>query len=179
MDEIMQFRARVQELLESNTRLLEELRATDRKRMVREFFAVAGQKIGERPHVPDEETVRFRARLVIEEVIAEMVPAIFDESRSQPWRLKRLVEDAMWVVENCPVKVNLPELIDATIDTDYVVEGLRIAFGVDSTPVWQEVQRANLSKLGGPRREDGKLLKPEGWQAPDIEGSLRKQGWMK
>lgn len=29
------------------------------------------------------------------------------------------------------------------------------------------------------RREDGKVIKPEGWKPPDIAGELRKQGWEK
>jgi hypothetical protein len=27
------------------------------------------------------------------------------------------------------------------------------------------------------KRADGKILKPEGWKPPDIEGELRAQGW--
>jgi len=39
------------------------------------------------------------------------------------------------------------------------------------------VQAANCAKVGGATREDGKILKPKNWVAPDIEGELRKQGW--
>jgi predicted HAD superfamily Cof-like phosphohydrolase len=40
--------------------------------------------------------------------------------------------------------------------------------------VWKEVHRSNMAKLeGGVRkREDGKILKPEGWTPPDVEGVM-------
>lgn len=34
-----------------------------------------------------------------------------------------------------------------------------------------------MAKLGGPRRADGKVMKPIGWRPPDIEGVLNRQGW--
>ena len=41
--------------------------------------------------------------------------------------------------------------------------------------VWNEVQRANMAKvgLGGvKKREDGKVLKPDGWTPPDVEKAV-------
>jgi hypothetical protein len=35
-----------------------------------------------------------------------------------------------------------------------------------------------MAKEGGGAREDGKILKPPGWVAPDIAGVLRKHGWL-
>ena len=65
---------------------------------------------------------------------------------------------------------------DACADLIYVVIGLALAYGVDLRPVWQAVQRSNMAKLGGPVREDGKRLKPDGWAPPDIAGVLAEQG---
>lgn len=48
---------------------------------------------------------------------------------------------------------------------------------MDLDPLWQDVHRANMAKTTGPVRADGKRLKPEGWQPPDIAGVLRVQGW--
>jgi HNH endonuclease len=36
----------------------------------------------------------------------------------------------------------------------------------------------NWKHLGGPVAANGKRLKPEGWTPPDIEGELKKQGWL-
>jgi predicted HAD superfamily Cof-like phosphohydrolase len=40
---------------------------------------------------------------------------------------------------------------------------------IDMRPFFREVHRTNMWKLKGPKREDGKQLKPEGWKPPRIE----------
>ena len=76
-----------------------------------------------------------------------------------------------------PECANLVELVDALADLDYVVEGTRIEFGINGKPIADAVHAANMAKVGGGIRGDGKINKPEGWQPPDIAGELRKQGW--
>lgn len=61
---------------------------------------------------------------------------------------------------------------DALVDLAYVVIGAAIAWGIPFDAVWREVHASNMRKEGGARREDGKILKPEGWQPPDVEGAL-------
>lgn len=183
-DEIVRGRllTRIDELLENNTSKVLELRATDRKRMVREFFMLAGQTIGERPLVPDDEIVRFRLRLIAEEFFELLVAAfgLTKEGADQDAKDKSVLayESTMMLINRYRPDVDLPELIDASVDIDYVIEGLRVAFGVDSTPVWQEVHRTNMAKRGGSHREgDLKLLKPPGWVPPQIHTLLVAQGW--
>jgi hypothetical protein len=67
------------------------------------------------------------------------------------------------------------EAVDALADIAYVVIGTAVEWGVDLAVVWAEVQRANMAKVGGVRRADGKIGKPEGWTPPDIAGVLRRQ----
>lgn len=166
----------VKELQCSNTELVCQLRETDRVRMVREFFTVMRQPIGARPSVPSENEVRLGMRLVAEEFI-ELVSSVYAHSLNG-WHLRRMEREINSVIETNPINVNMTELADATVDLDYVVEGLRLRFGINSTPIWKEVHRSNLDKQGGPIREtDGKQLKPEGWIPPDIHYELRKQGW--
>lgn len=40
--------------------------------------------------------------------------------------------------------------------------------GLDLRPFFEEVHRTNMAKLGGPRRADGKQLKPADWKPPRI-----------
>jgi predicted HAD superfamily Cof-like phosphohydrolase len=72
---------------------------------------------------------------------------------------------------------DLPAAVDGLVDTIYVCLGAAVAWGVDLEPIFNAVHRANMKKVGGETRDDGKILKPAGWVAPDIEGELRKQGW--
>ena len=141
---------------------------------VRDFFAIAEQTPGEAPHVPSDEIVRFRLRLVAEEFL-ELLAASTDPPTDVAYRL---TEDVRAIVDKAPIKVDLPDLADACADLDYVVAGLRVAFGIDGEPIARLVHAANMAKQGGPKREgDQKRLKPPGWKPPDIEGELRRQGW--
>jgi predicted HAD superfamily Cof-like phosphohydrolase len=73
---------------------------------------------------------------------------------------------------------DLSEIADAITDLIYVLIGTAIAYGIDLRPVWDAVQAANMAKTGGGTRGDGKILKPPGWTAPDIDKILDEQGRM-
>lgn len=72
---------------------------------------------------------------------------------------------------------DLPGAVDALADIIYVCLGAAVTWGVDMSPIFRAVHTANMAKTGGSMRADGKILKPDGWVAPDISGELRKQGW--
>ena len=163
----------VTELQKANTRLLEERRAVDRRYQVSEFYRAMGVPVLDRPQVPPEERVRLRLRLVLEETLELLESALPNETSIIP-QCRRMLD---LIIQCGVVRVDLPAFVDALADVDYVVEGTRLEFGVDGGPVAGEVHRANMAKLTGPVREDGKRLKPEGWTPPDVEGELLKQGW--
>lgn len=66
---------------------------------------------------------------------------------------------------------DLLDFIDAIQDLKYVLYGAELALGIDSETHFAEVHDANMRKLGPDGnpiyREDGKILKPEGWVGPD------------
>lgn len=66
------------------------------------------------------------------------------------------------------IHAQLATLADCWVDEIYVRVGWALEFGIPLNRVWSAVQKANMAKVGGPVREDGKRLKPEGWQPPDI-----------
>lgn len=66
---------------------------------------------------------------------------------------------------------------DALADIAYVVIGAAVEWGIPLAEVFDEVHRSNMAKSGGPRRADGKVLKPAGWTPPDVVGVLRNCGW--
>ncbi len=79
--------------------------------------------------------------------------------------LKELT-DALWETED------FPEVIDALCDLLYVVYGFGVSIGTDLEPFFEEVHMTNMKKCSGPKREDGKQLKPEGWVPPRIKEML-------
>jgi len=67
---------------------------------------------------------------------------------------------------------DIVEIADACADLKWVIEGLEHTLQLPQQQIWDEVARSNLSKISEDgtvlRREDGKILKPEGWSEPDI-----------
>jgi len=169
--EVVRLRAREQELLEANTRLREEGRARDIRANVLQFHRVMDQPVLSEPQVPPEDRVRMRLRLIAEEFFEALEASLRDPELADT--REQVFED----IRDCKVIIDLPALADALCDLDYVVEGTRLEFGIDGGPVLAEVQRANMAKIGGEKRADGKIMKPEGWQPPDVARVLREQGW--
>jgi len=65
------------------------------------------------------------------------------------------------------------EQLDALIDILVVTMGAVRAAGWDGEAAWKEVMDTNFAKIDPEtgkvrKREDGKVLKPEGWSAPQL-----------
>ncbi len=70
-------------------------------------------------------------------------------------------------------------IADALGDIVYVAYGAAITYGIDLDAVLREIHRANMSKLGPDGspvlRQDGKVLKGDGYFPPDIRNTLLDQ----
>ena len=71
------------------------------------------------------------------------------------------------------------EELDALIDILVVTIGAIHSAGFDAEGAWNEVMKTNFAKIdldtGKVRkREDGKVLKPDGWVAPNLTPFLKK-----
>ena len=70
------------------------------------------------------------------------------------------------------------EALDALIDILVVTIGAIHSMGADGEKAWNEVMRTNMAKIDPEtgkvkKREDGKVLKPEGWLPPDLSDCFR------
>jgi len=121
---------------------------TDEQSMVEEFHKKFDILVHTSPTDASEDTKRLRIRLIQEE---------FDE-------LKESMAEG-----------NLAALAKEMADLLYVVYGTAVSYGIDMEPVFREVHRSNLSKVGGYKREDGKWVKPSTYSPADIEPLLAMQ----
>ena len=69
---------------------------------------------------------------------------------------------------------NIVDDLDALIDILVVTIGAIHSLGADAEGAWKEVMRTNFAKIDKDtgkvrKREDGKVLKPQGWTPPDLE----------
>ena len=72
------------------------------------------------------------------------------------------------------------EVLDALIDILVVTVGAIHSMGADAEGAWKEVMRTNFEKIDKEtgkvrKREDGKVLKPLGWKAPELAQFLEKK----
>ena len=116
--------------------------------MVAEFHRKFDIPISERPSIPPDATRQLRVRLIQEE-FAELQEAMTAQ--------------------------DLPAVAKELADLLYVVYGTAVSYGVDMDPVFREVHRSNLSKVGGYKREDGKWVKPPTYSPADVKPLLAKQ----
>lgn len=68
--------------------------------------------------------------------------------------------------------------LDALIDIMVVTIGALHSLGVDVEGAWKEVVRSNMAKINPvtgrvTKREDGKVLKPQGWTPPNLTPYLK------
>jgi predicted HAD superfamily Cof-like phosphohydrolase len=133
---------------------------TSTQNLVAEFHLKFSHPIATRPTMPDEKLRRLRLSLIAEELreLAEafgfgMSPVFFDRDPT--------------------IEPNLVLAADALGDLDYVVSGANLVCGFSGGLVIKEIHRSNMAKLGPDGkpiyREDGKVLKPEGWTPPHID----------
>lgn len=153
--------------------------------MVDEFHRVV---VGLRPEVPTgaaapdvptaipDDRLLLRGRLIVEEV-GELLCALTGHhgktEKAYKMQLKALF-DHMWETRN---PMDLIEVADGCVDSHVVISGTALEAGIPEDEVYVEVHRTNMAKAGGPVREDGKRLKPEGWKPPNIKKVLKKAGW--
>lgn len=141
---------------------------------VLEFMRGAKQGCPAAPTMPDAETRKLRAKLVLEEALEtvealgfELHPDIGDGGEMRDYEL----------MPN-PYGPNMTEIVDGCCDIKVVTTGTLIACGIPDDVVQDLVDDNNLEKLAkGTIREDGKLIKPPGHKPPDIAGFLAGIGW--
>jgi len=121
---------------------------TDMFNDVKQFQVAFGLNVGSKPELPFAPERLLRVRLLREE---------FDEY------IKAENED------------DIVEIADALADIIYIACGTAVSYGIPLDKVFDEVHRSNMAKLvdGKPiRRDDGKVLKPEGWTPPDTKRAV-------
>lgn len=89
--------------------------------------------------------------------------------------------------ENAYLEGNISGYVDGLLDLIYVAYGTLLMAGIDAATInacWNAIQRANMSKERASHSDDARstrknsldVVKPEGWEPPDIEGILRYMG---
>ena len=118
---------------------------TNELNKVKEFMTACGQEVNVVPTMPDEGTRQMRHSILIEEVMELQVATTHIDA------------------------------LDAITDILYVLLGTAHAYGLGDKlqAAFNEVHRSNMTKVmpNGKvlRREDGKIIKPDTYETPNLE----------
>ncbi|MGB0909173.1 MAG: MazG nucleotide pyrophosphohydrolase domain-containing protein [Nitrospirales bacterium] len=107
------------------------------------------------------------------DIQAEVRPTILDEF-TQTLRM-RLIQEEFDELQEAMKDKDLPSIAKELADLLYVVYGTAVSCGIDMEPVFTEVHRSNMSKVGGHKREDGKWVKPATYSPANISPILSAQ----
>ena len=89
-----------------------------------------------------------------------------------------LIDEEVGELEEAVMADDRVEQLDALVDILVVTMGAIRAGGFDGEGAWKEVMDTNFAKIDAEtgkvrKREDGKVLKPEGWKAPELAQFVR------
>ena len=108
------------------------------------------------------------------DIVVNPVTTVADE-RTRELRVALIQEEFDELKEALAVK-DLSSIAKEMADLLYVVYGTAVSYGIDMGPVFREVHRSNMSKVGGYKREDGKWVKPATYSPALIAPILEEQG---
>lgn len=143
--------------------------------MAREFHEAIGHPSLYVPAPVPDARLLLRIELISSE-IAELLCAmvgIRDKEITDYYKrgIKRLALDAYITHRKPP---DLSDIARQAVDVHVVVSGTSAEFGLPEDEVYEVVHKANMEKVGGPVRGDGKQMRPVGWQEPDVESIIQK-----
>ena len=130
---------------------------------VREFHEAFGHPVAEEPTAIADNRAELRLALILEEAIELAEAAGFDTAA-----LQEAVSKGLERIE----EPDVVGIADALGDLEYVVNGAALEHGINLPAVVTEIHRSNMTKLGPDGkpiyREDGKILKGEGYEPPRL-----------
>lgn len=147
---------------------------TKEQQLVRDFMLKAEQKCPPKPTVPDLKTRKLRARLMLEEVLETINDGLGLDVQDKYSEESLKIDNINFYEDKKP---DLVELADGLGDLYYVSYcGTALAYGIDMEPVFEEIQKSNISKfIDGYEDKNGKWKKGPSFRPPDIKSIIDKQ----
>jgi hypothetical protein len=103
-----------------------------------------------------------------------------EENISQYAMYLKLIDEEVAELHQAVVANDTVEQLDALVDILVVTIGAIHSAGFDGEGAWKEVMATNFAKIDRQlgkvrRREDGKILKPDGWTPPQLNKFLKRE----
>ena len=150
--------------------------------MVREFTKASGFKIPKTPQLMNKQEVIFITKMVIDELL-ELYATV-----GTPDEAKNVMKDIISEAKEVPYTeykggdevCAIAEQADAFVDILYYVHNAAVKKGLNLSSIFEIVHNANMEKRSPVtglfmKNEEGKIIKPLGWEAPDVVSEINKQ----
>ena len=156
----------------------------DQASHVRDFTVGAGQSCPDRPEPMSKEEVNFISKMILDEVMELMATVYTPEDAKR--ELKSMIDKS----KDIPLTAypegekglisKIADQADALVDIEYYMLNSACKKGVNLSSLFGIVHAANMAKRDPAtgkflKRDDGKIIKPAGWQPPDIEAEISRQ----
>merc|ERR1719450_379597 len=147
---------------------------------VLEFTTQTGTPCPNVPHMMDKKETNFITKMILDEVLELLA------TQYSPEEAKGLMIEMIQRAKNVPQirSNNTTELIaeqaDAFVDIWYYSLNAAAKKGVNLSKIFDRVHDANMAKRDPAtgqflRREDGKIIKPQGWKPPNVTAEILQQ----
>ena len=146
--------------------------------MVDEFTIASGAKNTEITEMSKEQ-VKFIAKMTIDELL-ELMITVFDAKESKAV-LHEIIDEAKELKYKELDKVDrIAEQADAVVDMIYYLLNATSKNNINVDPIFVGVHDKNMEKRDPKtglfiKRDDGKILKPEGWTPYNVSDEIKKQ----
>jgi predicted HAD superfamily Cof-like phosphohydrolase len=120
--------------------------------------------------------LRDKGALVFSNVAKFMIAAgqtVVSHNPVQAALYEKLIDEEYGEFKEAIMAKDEVEQVDACFDMIWVIIGYMLSKGWNCPAIWKEGAASNLAKIDPEtglvlKREDGKVLKPEGWQPPNF-----------
>lgn len=141
-------------------------------------------KCPNQPQVMNKNSVKFIIRMVMSE-LDELAATVCENKVEKDVLMNESLNTRDLNHKYKSTYKNNVELIgaqaDSMVDAWYYMLNITTKHGVNLSKLFDVVHKANMNKVDkitgkfNRRESDGKIVKPEGWMSPDIDGEIQNQ----
>lgn len=103
------------------------------------------------------------------------VTSDFSSDSNATWLRHKLIKEEVTELAEAIAADDKVAAADALGDISYLVYGAADLWDIDLDRVFREVHRSNMTKTGGGKRADGKILKGPDYSSPDLSFVMEGQ----
>jgi predicted HAD superfamily Cof-like phosphohydrolase len=148
--------------------------------LVRDFTKESGTNVPDSPEAMTKQEVHFIIKMVLDEMM-ELYATVAGPEEAKLAMIKMIAFSKDIPLEFTESKAELiGKQADALVDSYYYSLNCAAKKGTNLSKIFQIVHKANMDKRDPEtgkflRRDDGKIIKPKGWQEPNITEEIKRQ----